>query len=297
MFDPATSAMPSSTHSEAYGRDSSRLEFNMRPASPTRCMRGHKRPCSPAATTGSLSTLATSSKRPCMSTRSDSRQTQSLVTASRFNSQNGTAGYARAQYTALTSVQCSYADDDDDDLDEALSSFRGPPGHPLNNEQGLCSAGLSVATTFSTLYSASVYSPTVTGGCLPFRAVKQGSLTGFASDVCQRPLLKHTLMSASGKAEMQGFAAASTEQVWLLYCLIAAEGISLEKLVTKVIDLCTVMLTFVQQVTGTESAEGFEECSTYCHPAERALYQMQPRAASYHQYSADAVPKNLDIEE
>ena len=159
-------------------RDDS-MTYSASCSSPSRTEPGpsrHKRPSSPAGTTGSLSTFAISNKRPCESTLSGSRQTQSLITVSRCHSNYRVPGYP--EYTALTSVQCSAtADDDDDDLDEAVSSFRAPfAGHSLPLDQSPRPATLyrsqPIMNSNLPVPSASAYSPVAANGVLPFRAVR-----------------------------------------------------------------------------------------------------------------------------
>lgn len=112
--------------------DSCTLESNMHCSSPTASVQGpfsRKRLPSPEVTTGSLSTLAPSGKKACFSLYSDFRQPQSILTAIHQHSNNRHTPYP--EHTALTSAVTV---EDDDDLDEAVSSFRAPPGHILHPE-------------------------------------------------------------------------------------------------------------------------------------------------------------------
>ena len=111
--------------------DSYTLESNTHCSSPTASVQGpfsRKRLPSPEVTTGSLSTLAPSGKKACFSLYSDFRQPQSILTGIHQHSINRHTPYP--EHTALTSAVTV---EDDDDLDEAVSSFRAPPGlvrHP-----------------------------------------------------------------------------------------------------------------------------------------------------------------------
>ena len=96
--------------------------------SPTASVQGpfsrcRKRPPSPELTTGSLSTFASAGKRTCstFSTLSESKQPRTLLNYYPYNKHG-----ALPAHTALTSA---ITDADEDDLDEAVSSFRAPPGH------------------------------------------------------------------------------------------------------------------------------------------------------------------------
>lgn len=112
--------------------DSHTLESNTHCSSPTASVQGpfsRKRFPSPEVTTGSLSTLAPSGKKACFSLYSDFRQPQSILTAIHQHSNNRHTPYP--EHTALTSAVTV---EDDDDLDEAVSSFRAPPGHILQAE-------------------------------------------------------------------------------------------------------------------------------------------------------------------
>lgn len=81
----------------------------------TRC---RKRPPSPEVTTGSLSTLASCGKKTCFSALSDSKQPRTTLL--------NYYPYSKPAHTALTSA---VTETDEDDFDEAVSSFRAPPGH------------------------------------------------------------------------------------------------------------------------------------------------------------------------
>ena len=93
-------------------------------SSPATSMQGpfrycRKRPASPA---GSLSTLASSGKKACFSALSDTKQPR--TTLLNYHPYNKHAAFP--SHTALTSA---VTEADEDDCDEAVSSFRAPPGH------------------------------------------------------------------------------------------------------------------------------------------------------------------------
>lgn len=109
------------------------VESNTDCSSPTASVQSpfsKKRLASPEATTGSLSTIVPSCKKTCSSFFSDSGQPQSILTAVHHHSNNRHC--FNPEHTALTSAVTV---DDDDDLDEAVSSFRAPPGHLLYAEE------------------------------------------------------------------------------------------------------------------------------------------------------------------
>ena len=86
--------------------------------------RCRKRPPSPEYTTGSLSTFASAGKKACstFSALSESKQPRTTLLNYFPYHKHG----ALPSHTALTSA---VTEADDDDLDEAVSSFRAPPGH------------------------------------------------------------------------------------------------------------------------------------------------------------------------
>ena len=86
--------------------------------------RCRKRPPSPELTTGSLSTFASAGKKTCstFSTLSESKQPRTTLLNYYPYNKHG----ALPAHTAVTSA---ITEADEDDLDEAVSSFRAPPGH------------------------------------------------------------------------------------------------------------------------------------------------------------------------
>ena len=91
-------------------------------SSPNSSMAGvRKRPLSPEVTTGSLSTLASYGKKPCFSALSDSKQPRTLL--------NYYPYHKHAALPAQTALTSAVTEADEDDFDEAVSSFRAPPGH------------------------------------------------------------------------------------------------------------------------------------------------------------------------
>ena len=103
--------------------------FSTQCSSPTASVQGsfsrcRKRPPSPEHTTGSLSTFASAGKKTCstFSTLSESKQPRTTLLNYYPYNKHG----ALPAHTALTSA---ITEADEDDLDEAVSSFRAPPGH------------------------------------------------------------------------------------------------------------------------------------------------------------------------
>ena len=124
--------------------DSYTLESNTHCSSPTASVQGpfsRKRLPSPEVTTGSLSTLAPSGKKACFSLYPDFRQPQSILTGIHQHSNNRHTPYP--EHTALTSAVTV---EDDDDLDEAVSSFRAPPGLVLHPEDPAPDLSLPLST-------------------------------------------------------------------------------------------------------------------------------------------------------
>lgn len=86
-------------------------------------------PPSPELTTGSLSTFASAGKKACstLSALTESKQPRTTLLNYFPYHKHG----ALPSHTALTSA---VTEADDDDLDEAVSSFRAPPGHVLHHD-------------------------------------------------------------------------------------------------------------------------------------------------------------------
>lgn len=157
--------------------DSYTLESNTHCSSPTASVQGpfsRKRLPSPEVTTGSLSTLAPSGKKACFSLYSDFRQPQSILTAIHQHSNNRHTPYP--EHTALTSAVTV---DDDDDLDEAVSSFRAPPGHTLHPEDPAPDLSLPLPMSFNPSIQSYYRSQRGTGhssaGILSFSSTPQQS--------------------------------------------------------------------------------------------------------------------------
>ena len=53
----------------------------------------------------------------------------------------------------------------------------------------------------------------------------------------------------------------------------------------------------VQKVGPMTSNAALGNCETFCHPSEKALYQMEPQSPEYQAYVPEPVPDDLDIEE
>lgn len=87
-------------------------------------------PSSPELTTGSLSTFASARKKTCstFSALSESKQPRTTLLNYFPYHKHG----ALPSHTALTSA---VTEADDDDLDEAVSSFRAPPGHIPHHDE------------------------------------------------------------------------------------------------------------------------------------------------------------------
>ena len=157
--------------------DSYTLESNTHCSSPTASVQGpfsRKRLPSPEVTTGSLSTLAPSGKKACFSLYSDFRQPHSILTGIHQHSNNRHTAFP--EHTALTSAVTV---DDDDDLDEAVSSFRAPPGHILHPEDPAPDLSLPLPTPVNTSIQSYYRSQRGTGhssaGILSFSSIPQQS--------------------------------------------------------------------------------------------------------------------------
>ena len=159
------------------------LLSNAQCSSPTASMkapfsRSRKRPPSPELTwsTGSLSTFASAGKKPCstFSTLSESKQPRTTLLNYYPYNKHG----ALPAHTALTSA---ITEADEDDLDEAVSSFRAPPGHiphhddvprhVLQSRQPFSTLALQTHINTTSPYSSSAPGPLPNAGsCLPLSA-------------------------------------------------------------------------------------------------------------------------------
>lgn len=167
-------------------------------SSPSASVQGpfsRKRPPSPELTTCSLSTFGQPcGKKICFSSFSDSRQPQSVLTAARLHSRDRNT--VQPEHTALTSAVTV---DDDDDLDEAVSSFRAPPGHLPHNDCFAHALPQALPATFGkqphhtifdSVHTATSYTPAA--GLLscksePFTAQQQSALPTHASSLMCLP--------------------------------------------------------------------------------------------------------------
>lgn len=150
-------------------------------SSPTASVKGpfsrcRKRPPSPEFTTGSLSTFASAGKKTCgtFSTLSESKQPRTTLLNYYPYNKHG----ALPAHTALTSA---ITEADEDDLDEAVSSFRAPPGHiphhddvpwhVLQSRQPFSTLSLHTHTNTMSPFSSSTPGPLPNAGsCLPLSA-------------------------------------------------------------------------------------------------------------------------------
>ena len=171
--------------------------FNTHCSSPTASVKGsfsrcRKRPPSPEHTTGSLSTFASAGKKTCstFSTLSESKQPRTTLLNYYPYNKHG----ALPAHTALTSA---ITEADEDDLDEAVSSFRAPPGHVSHHDDVpwhvlQSRQPLSTLASHTHINTMSPFSSTTpgplpnAGSCLPLSAgdtpmFSNSSLPGFST--------------------------------------------------------------------------------------------------------------------
>lgn len=143
-------------------------------SSPTASVKGpfsrcRKRPASPEVTTGSLSTFASAGKKTCSTFSALSESQQPRTTLLNYFPYNKHG--ALPAHTALTSA---VTEADDDDFDEAVSSFRAPPGHiphlddvpqhVLQSRQPFVAFPLHTHTSTMSPFSSSAPGPLPTDG-------------------------------------------------------------------------------------------------------------------------------------
>lgn len=169
-------------------------------SSPTASVQGRfsrcrKRPPSPEVTTGSLSTFASAGKKTCstFSALSDSKQPRTTLLNYFPYSKHG----AFPAHTALTSA---VTEADDDDLDEAVSSFRAPPGH-IPQYDNVPHHVQESSQPFSTLPLHPHHSTMLTS---PFRSSAPGPVSVGGNN----PPLPVTDTLVFGNSSMPGFSSA-----------------------------------------------------------------------------------------
>ncbi|KAL3153803.1 hypothetical protein ABBQ32_013386 [Trebouxia sp. C0010 RCD-2024] len=281
-------------------------------SSPTVSVKGpfsrcRKRPPSPEVTTGSLSTFASAGKKTCstFSALSDSKQPRTTLLNYFPYSKQGVF----PAYTALTSA---VTEADDDDLDEAVSSFRAPPGHIPHHDampqhvlstQPFSSLPLHPhhSTTSPFCSNAPPAGPISTGGnhsLLPATdrpVFGNSSVPGSSSARCpsgsrctstsSRPA---TGVLSKGEEQEASFVSPDEARhavgfVLRRRSLPSASGQDIE-------------ILQIQGPSQVMTAGDAGDCHTFCHPTERALYQMVPQDPQYHVYSPESLASDLDIE-